>query len=338
MIRVAGSDPGTSSFDLLALEDGLVLAQTSIPADRLRADPDEPVRWLREQGPFDLIAGPSGYGLPLRRAKDCRQADLDLMTLVRPDERQRAQGVIGFSAVLRSLWTSGLPIVFLPGVIHLPTVPAWRKRNRIDLGTPDKLCVAALALHLLAAAEGGDCERCRFCLVELGSAFSAVLVVDAGKIVDGVGGSSGPVGWASPGCWDGELAYLLGPLRKQDLFAGGGPEGLREAIVKTVAGLQAVTPFDRIVVAGKLRASQPIVVEKIEADLSRLGRVSRPGSLSGATVKHAAQGAALIADGLAGGACAGLVTSLALEQAAGSVLDHIVHPRGADVRRLFDGE
>src|SRR5215218_9823928 len=97
MPRVAGCDPGTSSLDVLALEDGRVVGQVRIDPDDLRADPSLPVRWLNENGPFDLIAGPSGYGLPLVRAADCTDAQLALMSLVRPAERD-AKGVGGFSA------------------------------------------------------------------------------------------------------------------------------------------------------------------------------------------------------------------------------------------------
>src|SRR5690349_24945530 len=162
MVRVAGTDPGTSSLDLLVLDDGVVRDQVRVAPDGLRADVELPLRWLAERGPFDLVAGPSGYGLPLRRAADCTDRDLALLSLVRPGDGGRG-GVLGFSAVVRAFRASGLPVVFLPGVIHLPTVPVHRKINRIDLGTPDKLCVAALAL-----AQGLD-----GCVVELGTAFTA---------------------------------------------------------------------------------------------------------------------------------------------------------------------
>jgi hypothetical protein len=76
-----------------------------------------------------------------------------------------------------------LPVVFLPGVIHLPTVPAHRKTNRIDLGTADKLCVAALALAL----QPRPLNTYRACVVELGSAFTACIVLSNGQIVDGLG-------------------------------------------------------------------------------------------------------------------------------------------------------
>ena len=111
LLRVAGADPGTSSLDLLILEDGTVADQCRLSPDQLRNDPALPVRWLEERGPFALIAGPSGYGLPLVPAAQVTEEHLDLMTLVRPDERGRAHGVAGFSAVVRSLCASSLPIV-----------------------------------------------------------------------------------------------------------------------------------------------------------------------------------------------------------------------------------
>src|SRR5262245_17566340 len=166
-MRVAGTDPGTSSLDLLVLHDGAVADQHRIPAAELRADSTAAVRWLEARGPFDFVAGPSGYGLPLVRARDCTDRELALMTLVRPDERGRDQGVLGFRALLRTFQASALPVVFLPGVIHLPTVPAHRKFNRIDLGTADKLCVAALAASHSESA----------IVIELGSAFTACVVL-----------------------------------------------------------------------------------------------------------------------------------------------------------------
>jgi predicted butyrate kinase (DUF1464 family) len=336
MTRVAGADPGTSSLDLVILADGVVADQCRFSPDELKSDCDLPVRWLTERGPFDLIAGPSGYGLSLVAARDCTGQDLALMSLVRPDEQGRAQGVLGFSAVVRALCASTLPVVFLPGIIHLATVPVQRKINRIDLGTPDKLCVAALAL-----AQGASTS---FCLVELGSAFTACVVVADGQVVDGAGGTSGPVGWQSGGAWDGELAYLLSPLQKSDLFSGGvqhcldGREAqllMTESVVKCVAGLQAVTPFRDVILSGRLLETQPAVTDAIRAALGALAKVTALASLPGASVKHAAQGAALLADGLAGGKQAALVERLGLPQAQGTVLSWLLPPRAEEVRRAF---
>lgn len=339
-VRVAGADPGTSSLDLLLLEDGRVRDQCRFLPDDLRADAGLPLRWLEERGPFDLIAGPSGYGMPLRRAADCSDRDLALLTLMRTDDPVGGKGLVGLSTVLRFLRSSSLPVVFLPGVIHLPTVPDRRKYNRIDLGTPDKLAVGALA----AAQYAADWDRCACCVVEMGSAFTACLVLDRGQVVDGVGGTSGPLGWRGSGAWDGEVAYLLAPLAKRDLFAGGveswprrGEARLRyrEDLRRAVAGLQAVTPFAEVWLSGALFIAEPALAEDVTADLSLLGRVRRLPSLPDAWVKQAAQGAALVADGLAGGTYRPLVERLAIEKAQGSTLDWLPGPRGAAVRATW---
>jgi predicted butyrate kinase (DUF1464 family) len=342
-VRVAGTDPGTSSLDVLVLHDGAVADQARFAPPDLQADPSAPARWLEARGPFDLIAGPSGYGLPLVRAADCGERELALLRLVRPDERgpadERRKGVLGFSAVVRALVSSALPVVFLPGVIHLPTVPGHRKINRIDLGTADKLCVAALAL-----ARAGEVAAYSACVVELGSAFTACVVLHEGRVVDGLGGTSGPLGWRSAGAWDGEVAYLLSPLSKRDLFAGGassvpdtgtGRTLYVESLRKAVAGLLAVTPFAEVVLSGRLCEVEPVLAQEVRRALALAAPVVELPSLPGAWVKHAAQGAAVLADGLAGGRYTPLVERLELRGAAGTVLDGLVHPRAAEVSAWF---
>ncbi len=229
---------------------------------------------------------------------------------------------------------SGFPVIFLPGLIHLTTVPAHRKLNTIDLGTPDKLAVAALALRFDSAERACDFERSSFAVVEIGSAFSAVLVVSGGRLVDASAGTRGPIGLKSGGAWDGEVAYARSPLSKRDLFRGGladlGPEGLdafRESLVKHAAGLRAVTPFERIYLSGA-GLNRPEVAALVEAALTPLGSLTLLPSLQGASVKHAAQGAALLADGLAGGANRDLVGSLRLREARGTVCDWLRPPLG----------
>ena len=44
-----------------------------------------------------------------------------------------------------------------------------------------------------------------FILLELGGAFSAAVAVDGGRIVDGLGGSSGPLGMRAAGALDAEV-------------------------------------------------------------------------------------------------------------------------------------
>lgn len=332
MSRVVGADPGTSSLDLLLLVDGLVADQARLTPEAQRLDPSLIPALLARWTPLDLITGPSGYGLPLLRGDSLTDKDLDLMALVRPDERGKDLGVLGFRSWVRLFLDSGYPIVFLPGLIHLPTVPAHRKLNTIDLGTADKLAVAALALRQDAETHAGGLENSTFAVLEIGSSFTAILVVSHGRLVDASAGTRGPIGLGSSGAWDGEVAYWRSPLSKNHLFQGGlkdlGAEGLdafRESLLKHVSALRAVTPFDKIYLSGAGMLQTEIANAAINA-LAPIALVSPLASLPDAWVKHSAQGAALLADGLAGGPNADLVASLRLHEASGTVLDYLRPP------------
>ena len=327
MLRVVGTDPGTSSLDLLLLVDGAVSDQVRFPAG---TPPDSLAATLRQWSPINLIAGPSGYGLPLIRSETLTERDLDLMALVRPDERGSEVGVVGFRAWVRAFLATGQPTVFLPGGIHLATIPPHRKANAIDLGTPDKVAVLALALHGHGRATGELPAMATFAVVEVGSAFSAVLVVERGRLVDVAAGTRGPIGLLSGGSWDGEAAYWLAPLSKADLFRGGladlgptGPAAFRESLRKHVAALREVTPFDRLYLSGA-GADRPEIAALVTSALAPRVDVHPLPTLPGAWVKHAAQGSALLADGLAGGQEGeALVDALDLRGASGTALDFL---------------
>ena len=340
--RVAGSDPGTSSLDVVVLEDGKVVVERRWLPEELARGADSVVAFLEAAGPLDLVAAPSGYGLPLIRSADLSRQHEGLLGLVRPDDRDRARGVVGLMKVVRALRDSALPVIFLPGGIHLPTIPPHRKVNRVDMGTPDKICVVALAIETLAARLGAAYSDLDLLVVEIGAAFSAVFAVSEGRIVDARAGSFGPVGLGAAGALDGEFAYLCGSLSKDDLFAGGvGPspsgidaERIRESIVQEAGALTAITPVEHVVLQPHGLGGQPIVREII-GDLRRFGAVTLLESLPGSKLKCAAQGAALIADGLAGGRHRGLIEHLEIPRASGSVLDHLGHPRAEEMRRMF---
>ena len=127
---------------------------------------------------------------------------------------------------------------------HLDTVPAHRKLNRIDLGTADKLAVAALAIQQRHERTGRPLEEISLIVLELGGAFTAAIAVHRGQVVDGLGGTSGPIGWKAAGALDGEVVYLAGgPIDKAFLFQGGvetvaqsGPGGRLNAIEAYLEG------------------------------------------------------------------------------------------------------
>src|SRR3989454_2056070 len=181
MPRVIGIDPGTVSIDLCGLENGTVFLDRSFPTAAALADPGAFVAVLTDAGPLDLIAGPSGYGLPLVRAREATEEDLRLAFLAAEGE---AGGIGGLRALARALARSGLPVVFTPGVIHLPSVPAHRKVNRVDMGTADKVCATALAIEQQARRTGRPVDSVSLVLLELGGAFTAAVAVERGQIVD----------------------------------------------------------------------------------------------------------------------------------------------------------
>ena len=225
----------------------------------------------------------------------------------------------------------GAPLVFLPGGFHLPTIPAYRKAGAVNFGTADKVAVAALALWFDATATG-DFAHSTFAVVEVGSAFTAILVVHWGQIVDASAGTRGPLGLRSGGAWDGEVAYWRGPLAKDDLFRGGladlgaiGPAAYRESIYKHATALQAVTPFEQVYLSGR-GLEQPEMIRLTADALALFGRISPLPTLPGAWVKHAAQGSAILADALAGGRFAPVAESLRLRSATGSVWDVLERP------------
>jgi predicted butyrate kinase (DUF1464 family) len=267
---------------------------------------------------------------------------LRLALLALPGERG---GIGGLGALMRALARSSLPVVFTPSVMHLPTVPTHRKLNRVDLGTADKVCAAALAIDDQMRRRRCGLNDTSFILLELGGAFTAAVAVAGGRILDGIGGSTGPMGVHACGALDAEVAVLAGRVTKSMVFNGGvadvgggsttdfdalaHPTTAREQIAldayleggcKAVAALQVTLPRPaEILLSGRLARVSAVR----DAFAARLASAAPVVPLNGfaRVAKQAAQGAAIVADGLAGGAHAALIDRLALRQATGSVLD-----------------
>ncbi len=343
MTRVVGIDPGTVSIDVCGIDDGQLYLDRSWPTAEALAHPESFVELLTQPRVPDLIAGPSGYGLPLLRAAEATDADLRLAFLAGPKE---TGGIGGLRAFAKRLAASGLPVVYTPGVIHLDTVPEHRKLNRVDLGTADKLCAAALGVYDQCERLGRRPEEVSFILLELGGAFTAAVAVAEGRVVDGIGGTSGPIGWRAAGALDGEVAFLAGPISKVVLFQGGvtslierdpgrarvGFEAYVEGASRAVRQLRSSAPGAGEILLSGRQAAEPDIFERLAADLADVGPVRK---LAGFAVhaKQGAQGAALVADGLSGGGNAGLVDRLRIREARGTVLDHLIVISPATARR-----
>jgi predicted butyrate kinase (DUF1464 family) len=175
-----------------------------------------------------------------------------------------------------------------------------------------------------------------------------------------MGGTSGPLGARAAGALDGEVAFLAGAISKRLLFSGGAatiagtpdaaathladPTTMRgrfaweayiESAVKAVASLTISAPDAcEVIVSGRFAR-----LEHVRSELARrLAAVSAPPlhMLAGfaSVAMQAAQGAALIADGLAGGSSAALVDALGVREASGTALDHlyVITPAAARAR------
>ncbi|HSL96834.1 MAG TPA: DUF1464 family protein [Thermoleophilia bacterium] len=360
MSRVLGIDPGTVSFDVCGRDGDEVFLDATLATVEVGADPMGLVDVLRAAGPVELIVGPSGYGLPWTHAADVGPEELDLLLLAGDGDGSRGSIVRGMGRLLLALRDSGLPVCFAPGVVHLPTVPDHRKVNRIDMGTADKLCAAALGVWDQARRLALPYDETSLLYVELGGAFTAVVAVEGGAVVDGSGGTCGAMGYRALGAMDGELAFLLGGFAKDTLATGGmawvagrpdaAPEevvaaaaedgraaaaldAFLEDLLKRVAGHVAVTGEPREVVLSGRLVRVPALRDAVAGRLERFAPVREAGGFA-EHASEAAQGAALIAQGLlGGGAEEALVDALRLREARGSALDHLYIAEADALRR-----
>ena len=342
-MRVIGIDPGTGSFDFFGMEGEKVILDTSVLVPEIAQNPRVLVDTVRSVFPLDMIVGPSGYGLPVTPIRDITERELTLMV---PDDKSIPL-YDGIRLVIRLMQSEGFPVYFTPGVIHLSTVPAYRKANKMDMGTADKVCCVANAIRDQAEFYGMDYSETSFILAEVGYAFNAVIGVKDGKIVDGLGGTSGGPGFITVGSMDAELAVRLGKFPGAVLFSGGAKDAsnkgdvtpeemageqdkyseswnmLLESVLKGIAAmLVAVEKPREILLSGRLTGI-PEIAEALTARLARFGKVRRVGQKA-KTAKAVAEGAYIIGEGLLGGRYRGIVDSMQLREAKGTMFDHIL--------------
>lgn len=333
MVRVIGTDPGTKSFDLCGLEDGKVILDTSISTEDIIKD-SELLSDIVMETEVDLVVGPSGFGIPVTSIKDIGERELFLMSLIKKEDKK---SILGMRRAIENMKEKELPVYFIPGVIHLPTVHSYRKLNKIDMGTADKLCCAALGVR--EAMENKNYSETSFILLEMGFGYTSSVAVKDGKIVDGVGGSSGSIGFLSLGGMDSELAYLLGGFNKELIFRGGvqtiakTPEELMEnedalnayleGAIKDVLALTASVKPREILVSGRMSRVKGLF-DELEKRLDIPARKLEGFDVK--NVKEASQGAALIANGLAGGEFKEIIEVMKIKEAKGTSLDYILLP------------
>ncbi len=369
MARALGIDPGTKSFDIVVIDNDKIIAEDSIPTEDIARDPKRLVEAIKKFKGVDIVAGPSGYGTPVicnQDIKDPRTFALQILLLTSEEQLRRGlkRGHVGIAVykaladVVEEMWKESLEVCYIPSVILLPTVPVHRKLNKIDMGTADKLAVVALALHTYSKEEGISYDESSFIVVEMGYGYNAVMAVENGKVVDGIGGTLVQPGFLTAGSLDLEVVVAGGCWERSDVFEGGVSsacntvsisealkkdsalchnafKAMREGIAKTVNSIRVSAPKAKdIILSGRL-TRYPEIFDDILNVLERIGSVRKLRGLEGASIsKEAAQGYAIIGEGLKGGYFKDLIEIMEIKSARGTTLDWVIHPRVQDFKKM----
>ncbi len=378
MVKAIGIDSGTKTMDIYGFDDkdGKVLIDLAIPREEITKNPSLIIEKLKEiqqsAGFIDAIVGPSGYGMPLQKARDASYADIALATFVTEADVEKKLKIIGLREAMKMMKTAeDLEVWFTPSVVHLTTVPSYRKANKIDMGTSDKVLSAVLAVKNQAERLKIRYDETNFILLEIGFAYTSALAIRNGQIVDAMAGTAGFPSYLGMGFVDSELAYALAntvkDFSKLMLFAGG---------CASVAGIDPSKPIEEFVNTAKsnekVRAGYDLMLESIVKDVASLlpalkpkevmlsGRfVNMPEFLAAVKIrlqdffseigshvdvvrfqgeakvsKQAAEGAAVFANGIAHGKFEEIIRVMKLKESEGTIFDNLY--LGESVKKGLD--
>ena len=364
-MKALGIDPGTRSFDLTVVDGEEVVWEDSIDTTAIAENPQSLIEAIEEANEVDIIVGPSGYGVPItfnRDIIDPRRFALEVLLLTRDEDLRSGveKGELGirvYEAIVKvvvDLWRRNLPVCYIPSCILLPTIPAYRKINKLDMGTADKMAVAALGVFDQSSRESVDYAEVNFILVEMGFGYNAAIAIDGGRIVDAVGGTLFQTSFLSMGAVDGEIAVMGREWIRSDVFHGGvadicgtlsldeaideyerfeepyysAMESMLEGLEKTVRSLTSSVKEPREILLSGRYARHERLRNLVSERLEKIAPVRRLNNLPGAKIsKEAAQGYAIIGEGIAGGVFSDLIKHMRIDEARGTVLNWVFHPR-----------
>ncbi len=367
MVKAVGIDSGTKTMDIYGFDDqdGSVLVDFALSREEVTKNPSLVIDKLKEiqknHGRIDAVAGPAGYGLPLQRAKDASLEDIALATFITPADVERKLKIVGLRQLMQLMKnTPELNIWFTPSVIQLPTVPEYRKANRVDMGTNDKVPSAILAVKDQAERLKISYNQTNLIVVEIGYAYTSAMAVKNGQIVDAMAGTAGFPSFLGMGFLDGELTYGLANtvknFSKLTLFAGGaaavagfdtskpleefiedaktsgkikaGLDLMLESVVKDVASLLPSVKPTEIVLSGrfsKIPQFYALAEKRLRGFFGEIGSKIDVVKLEGNAkiAKGAAEGAAILANGIAHGKYEPIVDVMRLRESKGGIFDHL---------------
>ncbi|HYT33558.1 MAG TPA: DUF1464 family protein [Ktedonobacteraceae bacterium] len=142
----------------------------------------------------------------------------------------------------------------IPPINQLASVPRYRKQYRLDMGSSSTLCaVAALAFRMRKLE--ATWQEMRFLYLEAGYLSRSIVVVEDGRIVNGIGDT--PAGYDA--CQRGESS--LCDRQDQSADETTAEQAYWEELTEDLAGLLAIHHLEDIVVAGRRKDD---VVERLE--------------------------------------------------------------------------
>jgi predicted butyrate kinase (DUF1464 family) len=346
-------------------QDGKIIIDVAIPRDEITKSSKIVVEKLREAqktfGKIDAIAAPSGYGFQLKKAQQATDEEIAEATFVTEADVKRRLRIIGLRELMLMLKDADdLNSWFTQGVIHLTTIPKYRKANKIDMGTSDKVYSVILAVKDQAERLQIPYDKTNLILVEVGFAYTAAIAVKNGQVVDAMAGTAGFPSFLGMGFLDSEVAYAVAnsvdDFSKQLLFAGGAasvgkidtskpleefikneetnPDAkeaydmMLESVVKDVATLLPTATPTEIILSGrfvkipefltavKIRLAEFFQKTGLKVDVLVLGGATKVG-------KQASEGAAVFANGLAGGKYKQLIDVMRLRESEGTVFSNL---------------
>jgi len=298
MVLSIGIDYGKENWKTCLMENGRTL--------ELRAFNDAPSTsaYLKHTCAFypePIVAISLGMGTLITPLNTL--SDQQLLALSSYRDSQRANDT---NQLLIAIGSVNLNSYTLPGVRHLPSVPAHRKRHRLDMGSSDMLCAVATLLYHMRKQEA-IWQEMRFMYVDVEHNSRSIIVVEDGRIVNGLGESAGTY-----------HAYGVG--QQEGIDSGDGSDTIEdeaiaeqafwEGLTQDLAGLMAIHHLEDIVVTGQRKDA---VIERLEGTYQFY---CFPHHIYEQEGFEAAIGAAIIAEGLYyPGLAAEIVERLQLSQA-----------------------
>jgi predicted butyrate kinase (DUF1464 family) len=262
--------------------------------------------------PEPIITVSMGRGEPLAPLSMFNAQQLQQISAFRRPQ-QESRRVQDFLIAIGSL---NLSSYLVPTIYQLSTIPAYRKKNRFDMGTSDKLCTIATLLYRMREREA-IWQEMRFLYLHVNDLSRTILVVEDGYIVNGIGETAG-----FAACVPTEQKQV-DSHDEQDYQADAAiaEQAFWEGLQQDLAGLMAIHHFEDIIVSG---SNKDAVINRLEGSYQLYHFPTHEGEQEGFA---SASGAAILAEGLYRPGLAGeIVERLQLPRASNRLPGQAVYP------------